>query len=971
MFFGDKHSDSIDFMSERKVFLSGAPLSGETITYNLVYFEENNGVVSNDYIRWYKAGWKKVIVDKILDEVYEVSRDYIKPISFEVLVGKAQVIDNGQNAVKAVAEAEKTRNLRYASLMFSASMKSWDEESRIELYKENIFGWFAETVQNAKLQHVINAKGRTGVGKSAFLGIVYLYFLSLYCNGKFSYIPFYFNMEYEISRGYAQSDIGASVKHADVYRKCCDKFKTFYEKCQKISSRLNLPICLIVDGLDEKNSLSKNNQTIEQYVYNYIEAKISENDKYILSFNMHFFPGMLPSGEECRSADKVVFFNPVDATLFRKGNEEFKTLLESYLNLKKVNVEEKIQNVIVNTLKYRKISISMNFLHANLEVLQNITSNDDSWKVLEQYKNMLDDKIDKMFKEEGAKEKAIEVAYLLYGEGLTFQEINEQSRRKSKITFKDFSIIKNKTEIGEFLVAKYYVNELQKYANKKDNIEESSVLYSFLPRELAIMIRLLLIEKQNIIDRFISNHEGEIKGYLYSMLLYLSGHLKDGNEKNEIEKMLRIKNDKNEFFKKCNQRSEYLAKTVCGEENSHSLKYIYELMNNEELRLFNRCYQMHYYGDRSEGFSIKNQEINCTKDIIKKGFDFHNTFLVLTAKLNYAYRDKKRYNLMEFDLFTLCDLVYSRLQHKETDGGDISLFYSNLYNMEGRSLVVDILEETIKLLNMYLSQMVIYNPSLRENNRVCIYFKMMLDEFTEIKEILHDHAGKDVEKVFVSQVKDYERILKLKKMSRLGWEVNCSGTLMEADRLKLMEKDNHKETVMDHVIETVYIALMFLPDTLGNKERKGYYREYDKNTIIKLILTREFGKIYTYDYTPYSENIVKLRENDMKYRLRILNMGAIDGFANLYKMYELFEAEKANGDKVGEINLVISRELAIIQMEYKYYTLLSEEEIHFDTERNEEFRTEFTKITTDICKKIQKILIYDNEKFQPFLTEKN
>lgn len=969
MLFGDKHSDSVDIMSERKVFLSGSPLSTDTITYNLIYFEKDRGVVNTDYVRWYQTEWKKVIVDKILDQVYAVSRDYIKPISFEILVGKAQVVDNGQNAINAVAEAERTRNLRYASLMFGACMRSREsDEKRVDIYKENIFSWLAEIVQNTEGCHSINVKGRTGVGKSAFLGIVYLYFLSLYCNGKFSYIPFYFNLEYEISRGNVQGDIGTSAKAVEVYKKSCEKFESFYKKCREISNGSNLPICLIIDGLDEKNSLSKNNvETIEKYVYGYIKTNISEEDKYILSFNLHLFPGMLPSGEECRNADKVVFFNSVDATLFRKGNEEFKILLTSYLNLKNICDDEKIQNIIANTFKYRKTSISMNFLHSNLEILSDIKKNDDSWKVLEQYKNTLDDKVDKMFKEKGTKEKAIKVAYLLYEEGMTFEEINEQMNAKSRITFKDFSIIKNKAEIGEFLVAKYYVEELQKYAGKKEKIEENSVLYSFLSREVAIMIRLLLIGKQDIISKFICKHEGEIKGYLYSMLLYLAGHSKDGNEKKEIEKILKIKNDKKEFFKRCNQRSEYLAKTVCGEEDHSSLKYIYELMNNEELRIFNRCYQMYYYGDRDEGFSLKNQALDCTKDIIRKGFDFHNTFLVLTAKLNYAYKEQKRYNLMEFDLFTLCDLVYSRLQHRETDGGDISLFYSKLYNMEGRSLVVDILQEMMNLLNEYLTQMVIYNPALGESNQVCIYFKMMLDEFKRVSQILYDCTGKDVNETFVSPVIEFEKILKLKKMCRVGWEIPHSRMLTEIERTALMNKSIHEETIMEHVIETVYIALIFLPDILKDKSGKPY-KEYDKNTIIKLILTREFGKIFTCDYTPFSEDIVKHKENDMKYRLKMLNMGAVDGFANLNALYELFEAEVDNGDKVGEKNLVISRELAIIQMEYKYYTLLSDKKIHFDDKRNAEFKTEFTRISTDICKMIQKKLIYDNERFHKFLT---
>lgn len=70
---------------------------------------------------------------------------------------------------------------------------------------------------------------------------------------------------------------------------------------------------------------------------------------------------------------------------------------------------------------------------------------------------------------------------------------------------------------------------------------------------------------------------------------------------------------------------------------------------------------------------------------------------MLLSKLEPALEESNPYPLMELDLFTLCDLVYSRLQHMTRD----AFFYSAKYNEKNDSECEAVIGRTVALLNEY------------------------------------------------------------------------------------------------------------------------------------------------------------------------------------------------------------------------------------------------------------------------------
>ena len=159
--------------------------------------------------------------------------------------------------------------------------------------------------------------------------------------------------------------------------------------------------------------------------------------------------------------------------------------------------------------------------------------------------------------------------------------------------------------------------------------------------------------------------------------------------------------------------------------------------------------------------------------------------------------------------------------------------------------------------------------------------------------------------------------------------------------------------------------MFFLPQKWNEKNSK-YKGQYSKEKIICILLLRELGKYKTYDYPPFCSDNLRLKSIEENARAQLLLLGAVDGLVNLEEYYELFEAETNANISSGDINLVISREISLIQREYKYYDLLAENKIAFQKERQQEFEKEFDKISSSIGINIQEQIIHKNPKFKKF-----
>lgn len=359
------------------------------------------------------------------------------------------------------------------------------------------------------------------------------------------------------------------------------------------------------------------------------------------------------------------------------------------------------------------------------------------------------------------------MAYLFAYKGYTyekFKHMSEENDYENKHLFKPiyenfdkvyntFLFIQKYKDAREYLIALHYNRELRYYAEHPgEDIDEGSILNEFISRNISVIIRKLWSDT----NKFIMMCEQLLKrdtlnNCTISTLIYCLAHLqiyapfrdslfsklKDKGMKNFSKTkindspdeddtwMIRESGDNaqklNDFLNLSLLHSIKIFSTI-GHENSQELvKSI--LDNHPESRkgkslfqIYNRQYQMLYYGDLSIKGEDKKRPLHPGKDEVNKGFDFHNCFYCLYVKLTSS----EKYPLREYDMFTMWDLIYSRLNEKYLCGSDERSSKPNsfFYNEKFSERATMVLEQAKEIFDAYLS-----NEDVKTEKTVRDFFK--------------------------------------------------------------------------------------------------------------------------------------------------------------------------------------------------------------------------------------------------------
>ena len=534
-------------------------------------------------------------------------------------------------------------------------------------------------------------------------------------------------------------------------------------------------------------------------------------------------------------------------------------------------------------------------------------------------------------------------------------------------------------------MACHYIDELTLFANNPNKkISQHSILKDFIPREIAILIRLKFTDKNNlksICDKLKSKADDNT----VSMLIYLVGHFRmDVSEKKII--ISKIQNARNRhkskstnnlssFFKHSLARTYSLANIVCAEISSDKTQVydlIEKLIYNSEERLFNRVYQLLYYGDIDCYDGINCFDGNSINDYIRKGFDFYSCYHVLLSKLEYAiYNEKKHYYFMELDLFTICDLIYSRLNNSKCIDNNSSecdtFFYYSDYNNEKCNLAIDVLKKVSNIISEYLSDEK-FNNGLKQTDPIYVYFETMKKTFNIcISHLIKKTpaALRDMKNELYFTYK-LEEISKIKRFPRIGWDIKKKGEFDEEERQKYTNQlllDTIKETILEHVYESLCIALLYLPEKLSIEEKKLNIEtsSYSKDKVLKYILIHELGKYTTQDYTPDTKEKNTLYSNERMGILSIILLASIENQLDLTDYYNMILSwfEESNSD----INCIIAKDITTIQMAYKFAKLKKKDSIAFEQDREIDFKNSINTFKTTTCERIYKKLVNENPFF--------
>ena len=925
--FGDKHGQYVGKFSQSEEMLFGSPLISNDIHYCILKTDEVDGHLKEyrnvyfDNKGWHFSVPNIEIIIKYCEKYFsQFTKNYIGDINIRNIIS----ID--------FPTIEK--------LFKNIARRRWLNEYEKDSFETDSFS-FKEVVNylngiynDKKISNrlnLFNLRGRPSTGKTFLSNCIFCYLVKEFYMCQAQYTPMYFNLN-PIQKSCFQS-------YEEYFEKSKQKFDEFIEKCREIKWIYDVNVLCIIDGLEEKNCYNSQIDAIN--IENYIIDTLNDlrEFKYILSFDQTIVPlatDNLPQYKlvcdflyYLRRLDLVNLFNYEGSDLNKKNSIE--DTLEAYFqicpykeNHDVVNYEagnnpgdgndaKKYSSTVLKALlDLHLVNINYMFLHNNITHL----ANTNPQKYDKDFFYNLIDILEKKHAEIYSDCKALgtyglcPVAYNYYINELTYDILHKQYQ----INFHAFLKIKDDEELLQYLTAIHYVNSMQQISNGSVNEIDMPIFKCFVTRNISLMMRWYIArnKKLKIIDNFINvlTQKGiKIPYQLKSVLFYLVGFLKLGRLL-PLVKNLKI-NDSFDtllsaelitFNKYCVERSEEIATIVCciddSQRNELKKKFINKLFNNDNFREINRVFQSLYYGDNTL-YGYNGKPFYPMKDIIFKGWDFHNTFLTLIAKYDFSLNkgnNFKDYILIDIDLFTLCDIIYNRLQSFQTCNSQISMYYNSKYKDKAIA--------TLKRLSEALCT-VLKSGVFRYNCQLNDYFNAMIKIFNEtVQNILNGNC-----------IEEHQIMLPYGSPQKLLNEF--LGSLSDFCSCK-------KRCVYPIRIKSAYIALFFLPDKQEVIRKYGdIYQDYDKNLIISLLLLSD----------------KKCLQNRSDKIIDILAMGSPCGFGNLT---EYFNCLYSNDKDSFNINWVVAKDIKNIA--YKSVKSFNEND-------------EWSKHLSKVCKPIYDILI--------------
>lgn len=716
--------------------------------------------------------WKCKICpqDSVVDELYDICKIHISPQSLELL-GLMDERNTWETLRQRLYQPDSCTLLKDTNIdtYFKSIIKCRiNGKYNDNISTTNIFEYVMALIKdNTKRNHsknILNLRGEQGSGKSTFLGLLYVYMLYQYSIGEIDFIPAYFALENQemLSKVQSSTSYFAAVK---------DSFNDFTKKIQTIANKEHQGVCYIIDRIDEQDLWSLSSEESVGRGLLDILAQYS-NSWYVMSYGQYrlpFFKDTMPV-LKYNDESNVIYFNPIDTS--NVFNEKMRAFFRSFLSLELLgscvaqhynnklpkNIEEIITDCCTITQGFRQITVSPGFIRKNKDFILERDDNGIALKnknssVAQIYKYYIDKQYDHCLEKigYGFVNYAPAMAYLFAFHGFTYEKfmniknekypIGEHIRTQikdnhSKI-YRTFMFIKKHRDSREYLIALHYHKEMRYYAeHQEENISSTSILQEFITRNVAVEIRKMWTDTNKFIIVCRNLLRRKDIGYcLLSMLVYCLSHIKMYKPlKDELKEELRDKimdmlkqqdiaksiwiipdgsaNIKLNYFLQLSLS--YSSELFLNFDDQNTASLVKKLISDKDFAKYNRQHQMLYYRDLVIHGEDKLRYLNPGVDTVYNSFDFFHCFHYLYAKLS-SYHDnihaRSPYPLREYDLFTLCDLLNSRL-NPDQNTDEIKVTNEKISSKEdtflGREILQDkpiqILDGVIRLINEYLQE---------------------------------------------------------------------------------------------------------------------------------------------------------------------------------------------------------------------------------------------------------------------------
>lgn len=453
---------------------------------------------------------------------------------------------------------------------------------------------------------------------------------------------------------------------------------------------------------------------------------------------------------ECQQTSVEDVGQPSDVNLNKQ-----QSTAETVTELKTDELLKDVCNVIRT---FRRLTINSDFLFQNYDYLTEINWDKRELQhkdanVTDVYSYYIDRQCELCLNQLGYSfiNYAPAMAYLFSYKGYTYEKfkhlhidgvLSDRHTLKSICKNDDkvyhtFLFIKKNKDAREYLIALHYNRELRYYAeHPNEKIEDGSILNEFITRNIAVLIRKLWTDTNKFViacEHLLRRED--LSNCAQSMLIYCLAHLQmyepirnllqdkmlqKGKETLEKQGLWDDESEQNVTGHPSGKANDQSLWEITGKNDAerltrflqlglkhsmeifdlidkkNSLKLVKKYKDDKAFCAYNRQYQMLYYGDLSIKNDANIHPLNPGRDVVYSGFDFHDCFNYLYVKLTSG----SSYPLREYDLFTMCDLLASRLD-KNSVLEQGSLAGTFFYRTKDQTRACTVLSQAKSILESY------------------------------------------------------------------------------------------------------------------------------------------------------------------------------------------------------------------------------------------------------------------------------
>lgn len=366
-----------------------------------------------------------------------------------------------------------------------------------------------------------------------------------------------------------------------------------------------------------------------------------------------------------------------------------------------------------------------------------------------------------------------------------------------------------------------------------------------------------------------------------------------------------------ERFTQENLDRQFLFRAVCtgllfhGQANAMD-EYLCTIITNDVANALNRGATIEYYGDAYQMAANDTYYLDTDLSAGSHAID------ALLHKIDNAL-NKHNGKFSENNLVTLTTILQVRIQQK---------------NGEAFPELEEYVQKTVEYLKLYQIR-----PQHTSSSKIEFYLYSVLDDF----EAFLSRPFFDISQCI------YEKFRGIKDVKRQQW---------------VSHDIDDPESVSEHTYSAWLMAMLFLPEQLGNAE-------YKKKEVLDMLLIHDLAE------ADIGDQILSLDEpsKDLKTQNTVLRKLFVKGtypqIANLTYYYNIWTGYY-NG---ANINARVARDINTIQTAYTFFEYYVRYPEHFSAEDVAEWAGNQGKLSTEIGFKLWEQLIQNNEAYRSFFAE--